>query len=179
MGKTLILIRHAKSSWDPYKRNNFIGDDHSRPLNNRGKLSAILMASYLKVKVGTVDKIFSSSATRATQTCTEIAMKLKSIHTAKITKQLYTFEAKILLNFLRNIDNNLSKVIIISHNPAIQEVCSYLISSSFFYNSLSPLSKKFSTCGVAQIELNCNKWNELEKDCGRLDIFVTPKSISD
>ena len=179
MAKTLILIRHAKSSWSPYKRDNFIGDDHARPLNKRGKLAAASMASHLGVTIGTVDQVFSSSAIRATQTCKSIILNVRSIRKPLIKNDLYTFESEKLLDFIRNISNDLNKVIVIGHNPAIQKLSNYLISPESIDKASSSISEKYPTCGVTNIQIKCAQWNQLTKKCGYLINFLTPKSISE
>ncbi len=179
MAKTLILIRHAKSSWSPYKRDNFIGDDHARPLNKRGKLAATSMASHLGATIGTVDQVFSSSATRATQTCERIILDLRTIRKPQIEKDLYTFESEKLLNFIRDISSDLNKVIVIGHNPAIQELSNYLITPDSIDKASSSISEKYPTCGVANIQIRCAQWAQLAEKCGYLNDFLTPKSISD
>ena len=178
MKKTLILIRHAKSSWKPYRRGSFIGDDHSRPLSKRGKVAATLMASHLAAKIGTVDQVFSSNATRATQTCKKIMLDVKSIRKPQIEKKLYTFEAEKLLSFTRSISNDLNKVIVIGHNPAIYELSNYLISADSLDEDSSSISEKYPTCSVANIQISCTKWNQIVENCGYLNDFLTPKSIS-
>ena len=179
MAKTLILIRHAKSSWGPYKKYDFIGDDHTRPLNERGKLAATLIASHLGAKIGTVDQVFSSSATRATQTCKKIILNVRTVRKPLIEKDLYTFESEKLLDFIRNISNDLNKVIVIGHNPAIQKLSNYLISPESVDKASSSISEKYPTCGVTNIQIKCTQWNQLTKKCGYLIDFLTPKSISE
>ena len=178
MAKTLILIRHAKSSWTPYKRDNFIGDDHARPLNKRGKLAATSMASHLGATIGTVDHVFSSSATRATQTCKRIILDVKTIRKPLIERNLYTFEFVKLLNFIKGISSNFNKVIVIGHNPAVQELSNYLIRPDPLNKASSSIIEKFPTCGVANIQIRCTQWTQLAEKCGYLNDFLTPKSIS-
>ena len=179
MAKTLILIRHAKSSWSPYKRDNFIGDDHARPLNKRGKLAATSMASHLGATIGTVDQVFSSSATRATQTCKRIILNVRTIRKPLIKNDLYTFESEKLLDFIRNISNDLNKVIVIGHNPAMQKLSNYLITPDSIDKDSSSISEKYPTCGAAKIQIRCAEWTQLAENCGDLKDFLTPKSISD
>ena len=178
MTKTLILIRHAKSSWGPYKKYNFIGDDHTRPLNERGKLAATSIASHLGAKIGTVDQVFSSSATRATQTCKKIILNVKTIRKPLIEKDLYTFESGKLLNFIRDISNDLNKIIIIGHNPAMQKLSNFLICPETLDNAFSSIREKYPTCGVANIQIKCAQWSQLTEKCGHLIDFLTPRSIS-
>ena len=179
MAKTLILIRHAKSSWRPFKRNNFIGDDHARPLNKRGKLAATSIASHLGATIGTVDQIFSSSAARATQTCKRIILDVKTIQKPLIERNLYTFEPDKLLNFIRDISNDLNKVIVIGHNPAMQKLSNYLICPESLDKASSSIREKYPTCGVTNIQIKCEQWNQLTKKCGYLIDFLTPRSISE
>ena len=179
MTKNLILIRHAKSSWSPYNRKNFSGDDHQRPLNIRGNQAANVIGSYLRSKYGTIDKVFSSSALRASQTYTIIKSHVHSTYTGNIDATLYTFEAKKLLAYIRNIDDQLKNIIIVAHNPAIHEICLSIIIPNDHDEVYARMKKKFPTCGTAQIRLNCTKWIEVKNNCGHLENFVTPKLISD
>lgn len=178
MTKNLILIRHAKSSWSPYKRKNFSGDDHQRPLSSRGNQAANVIGSYLRSKYSAVDKIFSSSALRASQTYTIIKSHVHSCYTDNIDVKLYTFDAKKLLAYIRNIDDQLENIIIIGHNPAIHEICLNIIISDDHDEVYSDMKKKFPTCGTAHIRLKCAKWIEVKNNCGQLENFVTPKLIS-
>ena len=179
MAKELILVRHAKSSWSPYSKNTFVGDDHSRPLNFRGEIAAKSIASHLSSEVGIVDKVFSSSARRAVQTADTIVSHVTSVHKNVVASELYTFEAEKLRNYVRKINNELEKIIIVGHNPAMQELCKYLANPNNFSRHYKNLEKKYPTCGVAVIKLRCKNWNDLTNNCGNLENFVTPKSISD
>ena len=178
MTKNLILIRHAKSSWSPYDQKNFTGDDHQRPLNIRGNQAAKALGSYLRSRYGAVDKIFSSSALRASQTYTIIKSYVDSFYKGNIDTELYTFDTEKLLVYIRNIDNQLENIIVIGHNPAIHEVCLNIIISDNHDVTYANIKKKFPTCGTAHIRLKCTKWSEVKNNCGQLENFVTPKLIN-
>ena len=178
MTKNLILIRHAKSSWLPYGRKLFTGIDHQRPINERGKIAAKKIASYLNKKAVTVDKIYSSSATRALQTLKIITKYSNINHESNIKHSLYTFESEKLFKYIIEIDNKYESIIIIGHNPAMREVCLNLIKINFNDKLHENILNKFPTCGMAFIEFQCEKWNEIKQNCGILKNFVTPKLIS-
>ncbi len=177
MEKKLILVRHAKSLWLPNERKFFMGDDRQRPLNKRGKTAAGAIASYLKSTANSVDKIFSSDALRAVQTFQKIILRVDTNYENAIDPQLYTFAPKELLAYIKKLKNHLKTVMIIGHNPAIQEVCTHLIvpeNSNPFY---AKMKKKYPTGGIATINFSVSKWDELSKSSGKLKNFSTPKSI--
>ena len=179
MIKHLILIRHGKSSWAPYSRKNFVGDDHQRPLNHRGKMAAKDLSVHLGLTIGSIDKIFSSSAVRATKTLKIIEENVKTNHKSEIEPRLYTFEEEKLLEYIKETDNRLQNIAIIGHNPAIQKLCTLLIERNSFGGFYEKLSEKFPTCGTALIKLRARTWREVTQNCGYLESFITPKSISD
>jgi len=179
MIKNLILIRHAKSSWSPYGRKDFFGDDHQRPLNFRGNQAARVIGACLREKYGTVDQIFSSSALRASQTHEIIASHVDSFHKGNFDTELYTFDAQKLMAYIKKINNKLRDIIIIGHNPAIHEVCLNIIDSCNQNNTHANMKKKFPTCGTAHIQLKCTEWSEVKDNSGQLKCFFTPKSIAD
>ena len=113
--RTLILVRHAKSSWDDTSLN-----DHERPLNQRGEANAPTMGIRLQ-KTGIMpDALFSSTALRASSTAKIFAGCLH-FPDAEISfnSDLYLSSAGILQDFIAQIDNSLNTVLIFGHNPGL------------------------------------------------------------
>ncbi len=119
--KQLLVIRHAKSSWD-----NPDLQDNERPLNKRGLEDAPLMANVLRTHNFNLDKIFSSSALRAKMT-TEIFAKELKIPESMIeyTDELYNASRREILNFIKRLDDKYQSIAIVGHNPGFNRSCSF------------------------------------------------------
>lgn len=114
--KTLILYRHAKSSWENTKL-----DDYDRPLNARGKKEAKSQAKVLKKLKLNIDHYFVSPAKRTKKTFKPLIKALK-IKRKKYTynEDLYECTAADLKKFIKKINQNYETVMIIGHNPSIE-----------------------------------------------------------
>ena len=116
--KTLILVRHGKSSW------NYDVGDRQRPLKTRGLNDARLVARYFLRYQEMPDKIFSSPAKRAYETC-KIFLKAseKSENSVTVIDDLYDFNGNNVVRFLKNLDNSINSVMIFGHNHAFTSIC--------------------------------------------------------
>lgn len=110
--KTLILLRHAKSSWDFPDLS-----DHDRPLNNRGKKDAPLMTEVLKKKNIAIDLIISSTSKRTMETAKVFAntLNLKIIE----DRNLYLASEPEIIRMAKEIDDCYDSVILVGHNPGM------------------------------------------------------------
>jgi len=146
MQRTLIMIRHAKSSWA-----NPLQSDFDRPLNERGKRDAPEMGKLLKETGIQPDLIISSTAKRTRQTTKRIAEALGyDFATVKWEEKLYHCVPSVFEELLYELEESVKTVIIVAHNPGITE----------FVNSFSP---EFSipnmpTCGVVGAQLEAADW---------------------
>jgi len=172
-------MRHAKSYWGENSRLLFKGNDHDRPLNDRGKKTTRLMFQYFLDQKINIDFIFSSTAKRATETLVPFKNKLISKFGYEINKKLYTFNYFDLLTFTKEIDDKYEKILLISHNPSIQNFCLKYIMNRRNNPEFEKLKLKFPTAAVAILKSNTKKWNSFDKLGFELKKFVTPKSISD
>ena len=145
--KTLILVRHAKSSWDKVGM-----DDIERPLNERGKEDAPVMARRLKDKKIDIDIFVSSPAKRAHRTCKYFA-KEYDVDKKDILLMDKLFGASItaFLEVISKLDNKHKSAIIFSHNPGITE----------FANTLTTVRiDNMSTCSMFAVQANVDRWSE-------------------
>ena len=126
--KRLVLLRHAKSSWD------FNVSDKDRPLTEKG-INRITMISVNSSNVlSGADLIFSSPANRALHTaCIMINSLGLSFNKIVLKKELYTFELSKLLDFIFNISDDYNSVICVGHNPAFSEAISHLSKTDFIH----------------------------------------------
>ena len=146
--KQLLLIRHAKSSWDDLSL-----DDLDRPLNKRGKREATLLGQYLKRNSINPQMIFSSPAKRAYKTAKRISNELgfqkKMI---KIDKIIYSGSKSDLVELIGSIDKKIDHVFIIGHYPSLMELGNYLTASNF---------DKMLTCGFILIDFKTKFWEDI------------------
>lgn len=154
--KTVLLIRHAKSSWK-----DLLLADFDRPLNKRGKRDAPVMARYLKTQNIAIEKIFSSSAKRARKTAEIFSEELQS--KVVFCDQLYATSREELLAFINEQLKQYDSIAIVSHNPELTELSNY-ISDQYIDNI--PTS--------AYVVLTCNDEMVKKKNCKLVD-FVYPK----
>ncbi|WP_207061272.1 histidine phosphatase family protein [Motiliproteus sp. SC1-56] len=166
--KTLLLIRHAKSSWkDPGL------EDHARPLNKRGTRDAPDMGQRLDAwlrahNAGGPDLWLSSSAERAQATSRLIAREI-TVETPSIefTGALYTFDPEVLLGMIQRFEPSVQKAWIVGHNPAIEELAEWLTGR---------VLPKVPTCALLQIRLEAPRWREVAQHGAELVWFDYPKS---
>ena len=157
--RRLLLIRHAKSSWK-----NHDGDDHERPLNQRGEQDSILMARHLADKGEELNIIFSSTATRAL----DFAQQLSDFTHVTLEPDLsfYTFDQDELLEILHSLPDNANRIAIVGHNPAITRVASKLASHEF---------DNIPTAGIVALNCDAESWSELSVSDCEIDYFEYPK----
>jgi phosphohistidine phosphatase len=166
--KTLLVIRHAKSSWDASNV-----DDFERPLNDRGKRDAPRMGKRLKEKNIYPSLMMSSPAKRALSTAKKIAKVLKyPKDDIKTDRKLYHADEETMLEILRGIKDSHDVVMIFSHNPGLTEFVNSLMSEE------QPIDN-VPTCGVVAFEFVVDKWKDVEWGTGKMLFFDYPKSKED
>ena len=157
MAKKIILIRHAKSSWD------YQVSDRDRPLKERGIRDAHMVSKYLKENLKKPDAVFSSPANRALHTCM-IFMRNLGFPTdmVTITDELYDFGGNDVVNFISSLDNALSTVILFGHNHAFTAIA----------NSLGDkYIENVTTSGVVVLNFQTDKWAKLATGANELTLF--------
>lgn len=169
--KHLLLLRHAKSSWkDPGLA------DHDRPLAGRGRRAAKLMARYLRHNRITPTLVLCSSALRARQTLERIAPAHRPVAERKvqIDPGLYLASGEDLLDRLRKVGERTASVMLIGHNPGIEDLARRLAGGEGA--ELGRMAAKFPTGALAVLELH-GRWRELTPGQCRLVAFVTPGDL--
>jgi phosphohistidine phosphatase len=161
--KHLLIIRHAKSSWD------FINmEDFDRPLNDRGNTDAPLMAKRLLKKDIKIDAFISSPAVRALTTATYFvkAYDLKPKHIIQIG-ELYEAPAKIFAQVVAGIDPTVKTAAIFAHNPGITD----------YANTLTKVNiDNIPTCGIFAIKAPIKDWIDFEDAEKEFWFFDYPKA---
>ena len=166
--KFLYLLRHAKSSWNDPGLN-----DHDRPLNKRGRHSAKMMATYHSRAEIKPDLVLCSTATRAKQTLDPI---VKAINPSKIIleRKIFVGAQQELWKQLWNIPKGTKSVLLIGHNPALQNLALELAQTG---KPLPFKSEKFPTGAMASFRFR-GAWKALEPHTAELISFIAPKTIA-
>ncbi len=161
MTKTLILVRHAKSSHQEIDKTDF-----ERVLSPRGEKDAESMSKKFAQKNIHPDRIFSSTATRAISTAKYFAKEL-GIKTEEIQKesQIYNSGISFIQNLLPALDNSLKTIMLFGHNPDF----------TYLYNYYSGVANSnMSTCSVACLDFETESWSELECKNANVRFFQRP-----
>ncbi len=160
--KTLYLVRHAKSSWKYPEL-----DDFERPLNKRGNRDAPFMGQVLKKLNVAPTTIISSPALRAAVTARIIAYQIDyPLDQIQYTESAYEFDETALINVIRQVDNMIDSVMLVSHNPGLTQFANYI--------GDYPVGN-IPTCGVFCVDLNIKSWEDVSEHCSKLKFFEFPK----
>lgn len=168
--KHVFLLRHAKSSWDDPSV-----DDHDRPLAPRGRRAAARIADYAMETGIRPDLILCSSAMRARQTLERIAPSLGRDAEIHIERSLYGATEDRLLERLQALSDEVDSVMMIGHNPGVQDLAVLLAREGLLR---SQLEAKFPTAGLATLTFGGIGWKDLERESGELADFVVPRRLS-
>ena len=146
--KTLVIVRHAKSSWDEGGLS-----DHQRPLSKRGLRDAPVMGARLAEWGPPVDRVISSSAVRALTTAELITHEMGlPWDEIQIEDALYHATEEDMIDLINEQDDYLDGLMLFGHNPGM----TYLV------NDLSNLDlDNLPTCGVVVLQFEVESWSEI------------------
>jgi phosphohistidine phosphatase len=162
------VLRHAKSSWDDPSL-----DDHDRPLTPRGCKAAARIAGYIEQSAIRPQLVLCSTAARARQTLEGISEALGDRVSVEFERVLYHADAKELVERLAKIDDVVSSVMLIGHNPALSDLVLTLASTGA---DLQRVRGKFPTGALATLSFE-GEWRDLVGGGARLVDYVTPKDL--
>jgi phosphohistidine phosphatase len=166
--KTLLLLRHAKSSWDDPSL-----DDRSRPLASRGRKALPLLARHLEEAAPAPELVLCSSALRARETLEGVQPGLGGAE-VRIEPGLYLAGGDELVDLLRALPGDPGTVMLVGHNPGLQELVLELAASG---DDLERVRAKFPTGALATLQLEIEAWGDLEPGTGRLAALVVPREL--
>lgn len=163
--KSVLLIRHAKSSWEDSAMADF-----DRPLNDRGKRDAPAMASHLHRSGNKIDLFVSSPAKRAIKTCKFFAKEYgKPVEDILLVDSLYHAGVQNFLEVIASLDNDCKRVAIFSHNPGITD----------FVNGLDAEVRidDMPTCAVYGLKADIKDWKDFERAEKKFFLFEYPAKL--
>ena len=159
--KNLILVRHAKSSWEtPLK-------DRDRPLSKNGLQAALFVSSYVSKYLPKTYLFWTSVAERASQTALIFAQNLSyPIESIIYKEELYTFDENQLAKVIKSCKNEFDSVILFGHNGAITN----------FVNKFGDVFiENVPTSGFVSLQFDVDDWSAIEK--GKTLKVIVPKDL--
>lgn len=160
--KTLLLVRHAKSSW-----NDIDISDIDRPLKRSGVKDAITVSEKLRTLKISPDLLITSPAVRAMTTALIFARTLRyHFNRIVINEIAYDFSKDALLPLLRNVDDKYDIVMLVGHDPALTYLINDLTGKSF---------EKIPTSSVVKLNFRVKHWSKITPKNGKLVFMESPK----
>lgn len=149
--KTLLLLRHAKSSWN----DSSVGD-HERGLNARGRGDAPRVGDWLRQQRLVPDLIISSDALRARLTAEAVAESAGAAGEIRLDGSLYLAGPADIVAVLQTVADATPAVMIVGHNPGLEQLVEQLTGESH----------DMPTAALARILLPIDRWRDLEETTG-------------
>jgi len=169
--KTIYLLRHAKSSWkDPTLA------DFDRPLNKRGKRAAENMAVYLGGHNPRPDLVLCSAAKRTVSTLEKVQAQFGGGLPAVIDEDFYHADASVWVRRVRALDNDVDAVMLIGHNPGMEELAHFLAGGGD-EEAYSRMVVKYPTGALAVFQADIASWQGIEREGAQLVAFVCPRDL--
>ncbi|MCO5723805.1 SixA phosphatase family protein [Robiginitalea marina] len=155
--KELILVRHAKSSWD------YDADDADRPLKERGISDAHRVAAAVAARLPEVQAVFSSPANRALHTCMILMRELGiPLEKLRVHRDLYDFSGTSVRDFVHGLDEGLHRVMVFGHNHAM----------TYIANAWgNKYVENVPTAGLVYLDLQAATWKEVSTGKTRMTVF--------
>jgi phosphohistidine phosphatase len=166
--KRLYLLRHAKSSWKDTSL-----ADHDRSLAGRGRRAAKTIARHVREQGIEPELVLCSLARRARETLDRIEPALGT-PTIRVEGDLYAASGPALLDRLRDVPHTVESVMLIGHNPGLQDLALDLARPS---PTADELAAKYPTAALATLELSAPSWRELDHGTAELIALVRPRDL--
>jgi phosphohistidine phosphatase len=168
---TLILLRHAKSSWkDPAL------PDHDRPLNSRGRADAPVMGKALARRGLSPDLVLCSTARRTRDTLDLVLPALKREPEIVYEDRIYHAAPAELFAVVQAAPPTSSQLLLVGHNPELQRFALDLIGSGPQHLKDRILSK-LPTAAVVVVRFPGGSWKDVAVNSGKLELFLTPRDV--
>lgn len=168
--KTLLLLRHTKSSW----RDGSL-EDHDRPLSARGQRAGRALAKMMAT-LARPDEVLCSAAVRTQQTWTLVSTAWTPTLTPAFDESLYLAHHTLLLQRLKAANAEHRCLLLIGHNPGMEQLAHFLAGPTSSAEALAHLRQKYPTGGLAVLKFD-GAWAALSARTARLTAFVTPAQL--
>ena len=169
--RRLILFRHAKT--EPSEPGL---EDRARVLVERGRRDAARIGAYVKSHALVPDRVVISPAARTQETWKITAAAFRPAPGAASTDQLYDATPHAIFAVIKDAPTTAHTLMVVGHNPGLHEVALMLIASGDI-DARERLREKLPTAGLVIIDFAFDDWCKLHPQSGRLERFVSPKSL--
>ncbi len=160
--KTLLILRHAKSSWDDESLS-----DHDRLLNQRGKRAAHRMGRLLEEEALWPDLILSSTAERAATTTLRVTEAGGFGGDILYLRELYGAGPRDYIEAVRELGGEAGSVMVVAHNPGLEDLV----------HQMTGEYHRLPTAALVRILVPIDHWRDLEADGGTLAGIWQPKEL--
>lgn len=168
----LLLLRHAKSSWDDASL-----PDRDRPLNKRGCRAAAAMRNAIR-ELGLAPDVILVSPSRRTQETLAALEPWDETPLVELIETLYLATAPHLLSIVRDVGETVRSLMLIGHNPGMHEFGVSLAGRSSLNDAAHRLAAGFPTGALAEFAV-ATPWRQLSAGGGQLVRFLTPRDLRD
>jgi phosphohistidine phosphatase len=166
--KRLGLLRHAKSDWDDIGLRDF-----DRGLNDRGRRGAALIGRHIAASGIEWDAVIASPAARVRRTIEASGLTVAP----QFDQHAYLADPGTLMNLLRGIEGEPDTVLLVAHNPGLQELVFRLVDPAEENELFARAAEKFPTATFALLELAVDRWSDLAEGCAKLVRFTRPRDL--
>jgi phosphohistidine phosphatase len=168
MSRELFILRHAKSDWD-----SGAIKDSDRPLNKRGRKDASKIGAWMREHYLYPGEVFCSTAVRARETLQAVVKELElPAEHLQYLDELYLADLQTLLKILSRIPSELNSVMLVGHNPGLDDLVNHLSETAI---PLTESGKLMTTSCLAHFKLP-DDWHELAGK-GKLVQIVRPADL--
>lgn len=168
--RRLHLLRHAKSSWSDDTL-----ADRDRRLSGRGRRACALLAAHFATEGIAPDLVLASPARRAMETVEGVSAALRPDTPIWTDERLYSADVHDLLGFIAEAPSEARSVLLVAHNPAIEDLAAQLLDDRTS-DAASSLLDKYPTGALATFEVD-RDWGTLVDGGTRLVSFVRPRDL--
>lgn len=141
--------------------------DFDRPLNKRGTEAAPLIGKFMRERKARPDLIITSPAVRAKMTAALVVESGELQADLLYDERIYGADVSALLKVVSQLDEAAQTVLLIGHNPGLQELLKFLTGEEH----------EFPTAALASVSLEPDEWSGVGQGSGRLEWLVTPQSL--
>ena len=172
--RRLLLLRHAKAVQDTGE------GDHARALTERGRKDAARMGHAMDTHGYIPDLVLCSNSRRTTETWELLSPELAKTPKVELTKGLYLASPKAILAQVQEMDASVKTLMLIGHNPGIEESATRLARkpvSKAERHKLEDMREKYPTCALAVFDFEVESWSDVSGG-GILLEFIRPRDLT-
>ena len=170
--RLICLLRHAKSSWDDPTL-----EDIDRPLAPRGRRATEVMRDYIRLADINPDLVLCSPSARTRETLQAVKAGFGGDIRERYEEMLYHGDAPALLERLRSLSDASKSIMLVGHNPDLQDLAISLAGSGDT-EAIARMRAKFPTGALALLVLDEDHWEGLTPGACELHSFVVPRELA-